>query len=147
MRRNGTIRSIHPDPLLAVADRLEADAEEKAEAGDTYGASLCRIHAKWIREACADLVNRAVPYKDTEELTGHPKGSILNMKDESGNRACPNVGTGNAGAFRLGDLPFKPGHGSPAKARLAAERLQQHWTGKRASARERRVRGEARRAS
>ena len=147
MRRNGTIRSIHPDPLLAVADRLEADAEEKSEAGDDYGASLCRIHAKWFRAACADLLNHEVKYGETEDLTGlHPR-SIMQMKDKDGERLCPNVGTGNAGAFRLGDLPFKPGHGSPAKARLAAERLQQQWAGERASARERRVRGEARRAS
>jgi hypothetical protein len=147
MKRAGLVRAIHPDPLLGLADELELEAEEKSEAGDSYGASLCRIHAKRIRERCEDLLNKPVPYGNAESLTGYPRGSILNMKDESGERMCPNVGTGNAGAFRLGDLPFKAGHGSPAKASLAQERLHQQRSADRPSTRERRIRLQARKAS
>ena len=145
--RRGIVGIVHPDPMLGLADELELEAEEKAEAGDSYGASLCRIHARRIRQRCEDLLNEPVPYGNAERLTGYPIRSILNMKDENRKRLCPNVGTANAGAFRLGDLPFKVGHGSPVKARLAKEELHQQTLASRQSARERRIRLQGRKAS
>ena len=147
MDRRGLVGTVHPDPFLGLADELELEAEEKAEAGDSYGASLCRIHAKRIRQRCEDLLNEPVPYGNAERLTGYPLRSILNMKDGNRARLCPNMGTSNAGVFRLGDLPFKVGHGSPAKAQLAKDELHQQTFAERPSARERRIRIQARRAS
>lgn len=129
------------DPLIALIDRWERQAQQDERIGNAVAAAERRRDAAELKGLLDDLVHHQVPYGSAPKLTGYSLGGLQNRKD------VVNVGTHSNPAFRLGDLPLKRVELSPSAAWLVLSQLDRLKDPPPVSAAERRVRDMARRAA
>lgn len=95
------------DPIERLLASWAAERECYARSNSADLVALSETHEAELLRAIEEIANAPVPYDEAEQLTGWSLGSLKNGLANAGTRSNP--------AFRLGDLPFKPGRASSAK--------------------------------